>query len=92
VDGEPVSFTNLYLDGDTAQVEAVATLEAHRGRGYAKAVVARAVAEAEAAGATWIFLVADAEDWPQEMYRKLGFDGVGYYWRFSRDAKPSPGS
>ena len=89
VDGEPVSFTNLYLDGDTAQVEVVATLEAHRRRGYAKAVVARAVDEAEAAGRTWIFLVADAEDWPQEMYRKLGFEGVGYYWRFSRAAEPS---
>ena len=92
VDGEPVSFTNLYLDGDTAQVEAVATLEAHRRRGYAKAVVARAVDEAEAAGAAWIFLVADAEDWPQEMYRKLGFEGVGYYWRFSRAAEPSRSS
>lgn len=91
VDGAPVSFTNLYLDGDTAQVEAVATLEAHRRRGYAKAVVARAVDEADAAGATWIFLVADADDWPQELYRKLGFDGVGYYWRFSR-AAPTAGS
>ena len=86
VDGEPVSFTNLYLDGNTAQVEAVATLEPHRGNGYAKAVVARAVEEAAAAGATWIFLVAHADDWPQELYRKLGFDGVGYYWGFSRTA------
>jgi ribosomal protein S18 acetylase RimI-like enzyme len=85
-DGMPVSFTDLYIDGDTAQVEAVATLEAYRGRGYASAVVLRAVEEARASGAAWIFLVAEADDWPKEMYRKLGFDDVGRYLKFSRTA------
>jgi ribosomal protein S18 acetylase RimI-like enzyme len=84
VDGDPVSFADLYLEGDTAQVEAVATFPEHRGKGYASAVVARAVQEAQQAGASWIFLVADADDWPQELYRKLGFDAAGRYYKFSR--------
>jgi ribosomal protein S18 acetylase RimI-like enzyme len=84
VEGAPVSFTDLYFEGDTAQVEAVATLEEYRGRGYASAVVTRAVEEARRGGATWVFLVADADDWPKEMYRKLGFDEVGRYSKFTR--------
>jgi ribosomal protein S18 acetylase RimI-like enzyme len=84
VNGFPVSFTDLYLECDTGQVEAVATLEEHRGRGYARAVVTRAVEEARRAGATFVFLVADAEDWPKELYRKLGFDEAGRYFKFSR--------
>jgi ribosomal protein S18 acetylase RimI-like enzyme len=48
-----------------------------RGRGYASAVVLRAVEEARADGAELVFLVADAEDWPKELYRRLGFDEIG---------------
>jgi ribosomal protein S18 acetylase RimI-like enzyme len=49
----------------------------HRGRGYASAVVLRSVGEARARGAELVFLVADAEDWPKELYRRLGFDEIG---------------
>jgi ribosomal protein S18 acetylase RimI-like enzyme len=83
-DGEPVAATDLYLSDSDAQVEDVATLEAHRGRGHASAVVVRAVEEARAAGADLVFLVADAEDWPKELYRRLGFDEVGFYWKYLR--------
>jgi ribosomal protein S18 acetylase RimI-like enzyme len=79
VDGEVVSYSDLYGDGPDAQVEDVGTLPEHRGRGYAKAVVMRAIEEARAAGAEFVFLVADREDWPKELYRRLGFDEVGYY-------------
>jgi ribosomal protein S18 acetylase RimI-like enzyme len=84
VAGEVVSYGDLYLDGDIAQIEDVATLEKHRGRGYASAVVVRAVEEAHRAGATFIFLVADAEDWPKELYRRLGFDEIGRYIKLIR--------
>jgi ribosomal protein S18 acetylase RimI-like enzyme len=77
--GEVVSYADLYLDGEEAQVEDVATLPPHRGRGYAKAVVTRAVEEAEATGAGFVFLVADEEDWPKQLYQRLGFDVVGRY-------------
>jgi len=83
-DGEPVAATDLYLSDGDAQVEDVATVEAHRGRGHATAVVQRAVDEAQAAGADFVFLVADSEDWPRHLYGQLGFDVAGGYWKFFR--------
>jgi len=85
VDGsEVVSYADLYLDGADAQVEDVATLPEHRGRGHAKAVVTRAADEARAAGAEFVFLVAAEDDWPKELYRRLGFDIVGRYVKLVR--------
>jgi predicted GNAT family acetyltransferase len=77
VDGQAVSSTDLFSDGRTAQIEDVGTLPDHRGAGYASAVVMRALEEARATGHDFIFLVADARDWPREMYSRLGFDGIG---------------
>jgi ribosomal protein S18 acetylase RimI-like enzyme len=82
VDGEVVSYTDLYQDGTEAQVEDVGTLHEHRGRGYASAVVLAAISEARKGGAEFVFLVADYEDWPKELYRRLGFDELGYYVKF----------
>ena len=77
VDGEVVSACELYQLGQVAQIEDVATLEAHRDRGLARASVLAAVHAAREAGADLIFLGADEEDWPQHLYRKLGFEVVG---------------
>jgi ribosomal protein S18 acetylase RimI-like enzyme len=88
VDGRPVSSTDLYSDGRTAQIEDVGTLPDHRGAGHASAVVMKALEEARARGHEFIFLVADARDWPKEMYRRLGFDGVGE--RYSYLLHPLP--
>lgn len=82
--GDVISYADLYSDGRDAQIEDVATLPEHRGRGHAKAVVTRASEEARSAGADFVFLVADAEDWPQELYRRLGFDIVGRYVKLLR--------
>lgn len=82
LDGAPVSYCELYSDGQTAQIEAVLTLEAYRGRGLASAVVLAALGEARRADHELVFLVADAGDWPQELYRKLGFEPVGRTHRF----------
>ncbi len=79
VEGEVVSYSDLYQDGTEAQVEDVGTLQEHRGRGYATSVVLAAIAVARADGAEFVFLVADLEDWPKELYRKLGFDELGYF-------------
>jgi ribosomal protein S18 acetylase RimI-like enzyme len=83
-DGEVVACTDLYLDGGDAEIEDVATLPAHRGRGFASALVVRACEEARRARADLVFLVADDQDWPKELYRRLGFDELGRYWKFSR--------
>jgi ribosomal protein S18 acetylase RimI-like enzyme len=79
VDGEVVAYADLYVEPPNAQIEDVGTLEAHRRRGYASAVVLRAAEEARRAGADFVFLVADAEDWPQHLYRRLGFEPIGRY-------------
>lgn len=86
--GEVVSYTDLYQDGAEAQIEDVGTLHEHRGRGYAKAVVLGAIAAARERGAEFVFLVADYEDWPKELYGKLGFDQLGYYVKFVDLTRP----
>ena len=84
VDGEIVAWSDLYVAQRVAQVEDVATLREHRGRGYATAVVLRAANEGRKLGADLVFLVADDEDWPKQLYRRLGFDEVGYLHRFTQ--------
>jgi ribosomal protein S18 acetylase RimI-like enzyme len=84
VDGGVVSYSDLYQDGGDAQVEDVGTLPERRGRGYASTVVLASIAAAREAGASFVFLVADANDWPKELYRRLGFDELGHYTKFFR--------
>jgi ribosomal protein S18 acetylase RimI-like enzyme len=84
VDGEIVAWSDLYLAQGVAQVEDVATRPEHRGRGYATAVVLRAVEEARRAGADLVFLVADDKDWPKQLYARLGFEPVGLAYKFIR--------
>ncbi|MBS1861315.1 MAG: hypothetical protein JSS68_06325 [Actinobacteria bacterium] len=75
--GEPLSCCRLLSDGRIGQVEDVGTRADARERGYAKAIVLATVAAAKADGDTPIFLTAEAADWPQLMYAKLGFETVG---------------
>ena len=90
--GEVVSTADLYSDGRTAQVEDVATAPAHRGRGHASAVVLRAVEEAQAAGHDFVFLVTDEENWPKELYARLGFEPIGRWWSFLRTPSEARGA
>ncbi len=82
VNGEIVSWADLYVAQGIGQVEDVATLEQHRGKGYATAVVLKAAEVARLDGADLVFLVADEDDWPKELYGKLGFDTVGRLTKF----------
>jgi N-acetylglutamate synthase-like GNAT family acetyltransferase len=75
-EGEPASTCCLLAGEGIAQVEDVGTLERARERGLAQAVVLAALAEARALAPELIFLIADAADWPQLMYAKLGFGTV----------------
>jgi ribosomal protein S18 acetylase RimI-like enzyme len=81
-EGDLVSYCELFTAEGTGQIESVMTREPFRGRGYAKAVVTRALAESHAAGNDFTFLVATADDWPKELYRKLGFEEAGRLWDF----------
>jgi ribosomal protein S18 acetylase RimI-like enzyme len=83
--GAIASYCELYTDGSTAQVESVMTLPEHRGKGLASAAVLRAAAAAREAGADFVFLVADRDDWPRKLYERLGFDPLGHgYARYLR--------
>jgi GNAT superfamily N-acetyltransferase len=86
VGGEAASVCESYAIGGVAQVEDVNTLERHRGRGLASAVVLAAADGARANGADVVFLDADDADWPKELYGRLGFDAVAWFWSFVRAA------
>jgi ribosomal protein S18 acetylase RimI-like enzyme len=75
--GRVVSYCRLYGEGAAMQIEDVATLPAHRGRGYASAVVSAAAAAARAAGADLVFLTADEKEPAKDIYRRLGFKPLG---------------
>jgi predicted GNAT family acetyltransferase len=77
------SYCELFSDGRTGQIESVFTMDEFRGRGLGKAVVAGAL-DASQAVYDFTFLVADADDWPKDMYRKLGFEPTGSTWAFVR--------
>lgn len=81
-DGEIVSWADLYVAQGLGQVEDVATRKEHRGKGYATAVVLKAAEVARLDGADLVFLVADEDDWPKELYGRLGFDTVGRLTKF----------
>ena len=78
--GERVAAgTDLYLGPPDAQIEDVSTEPELLKRGHGTAVVVTAIAAAREAGADFVFLVADADDWPKEWYARLGFEPVGRY-------------
>lgn len=81
-DGRPVSYCELFSDAHTGQIESVLTLEEHRGKGFAGAVVTKALTESQAMGHDLTFLLADEDDWPKELYRKLGFEDDGRIFEF----------
>jgi predicted GNAT family acetyltransferase len=79
-----VSGAVLFSGGRVAQIEDVATLPEQRGRGHASAVVLKALGEALGTGHELVFLVADEDDWPKELYARLGFDPIGRKYAFLR--------
>lgn len=73
--GDLAAYCELRSDGTTAQIEDVNTLAAHRGRGLGRAVVTKALEEGLADGGV-LFIEALADDWPKDLYRRLGFDVI----------------
>jgi ribosomal protein S18 acetylase RimI-like enzyme len=91
LDGVLASYCELHTHEGVAQVEDVNTLEAWRNRGAGRAVVRAAVAAARADAADLVWLAADADDWPQHLYAKLGFEPIGSSWLFTK-LPPDPGT
>jgi predicted GNAT family acetyltransferase len=82
--GSLAAITVLYSDGSVAQVEDVYTVPEERNRGHARALVTKAVEVARAVGYELVFIVADADDWPRHLYRRIGFEPVGRTWALHR--------
>ncbi len=84
-DGRLVAISKLRSDGRTAQVEDVYTAPEARGRGFARALIGRAIELARDDGHDLVFIVADDADWPKLFYGRLGFRSAGHLWEFHRD-------
>jgi ribosomal protein S18 acetylase RimI-like enzyme len=73
--GEVVAFGALVLLAGLGYVDHIVTFPEARGRGHARAIVARLVHEARAAGVRRIFLLVEP-DGPVRLYEGLGFREV----------------
>jgi ribosomal protein S18 acetylase RimI-like enzyme len=79
---DPACACRLYTHDGLGQVDEVGTVQARRRRGHARAAVAAAADAAARDGCEHVFMVTDATDWPQQLYRSLGFDEIGATYEF----------
>jgi RimJ/RimL family protein N-acetyltransferase len=73
--GRVAGYCELRELGGVAQIEDVEVLDEFRGRGLGRALVQHALTEARARN-DLVWLQALADDWPRELYARLGFDVV----------------
>jgi ribosomal protein S18 acetylase RimI-like enzyme len=73
-DGAPVAFAQLERDGEGAEITDVYVTARCRGRGLGTAITQAAISAAGVVRELWI--VADADDRPKELYARLGFRPV----------------
>ncbi|MDQ3740363.1 MAG: GNAT family N-acetyltransferase [Actinomycetota bacterium] len=86
VAGDAEATCRVWSEGGVAQVEAVYTAPEARGRGYARALLTRALELAREDEPDVVFIVADDDDTPKELYARLGFDPVARLTRVVREA------
>jgi GNAT superfamily N-acetyltransferase len=82
-DGEAAACCQLLGADGVGQVEQVYTAAAHRGHGLGSAVVRAAIAASRERGDDLVMIMADADDWPQKLYERLGFETVDVYCAFT---------
>lgn len=74
---EVVAYAKLRHRDGVAQVEDVIVLAEHRGRGLGRLVTSAALAAGLQLEPELLFIVADDEDWPKDLYARLGFEPAG---------------
>jgi GNAT superfamily N-acetyltransferase len=67
----PVAFAQLERDGDAAEITQVYVQPEYRGHGHGTAITREAISAAADVRDLWI--VADDEDRPKQLYARLGF-------------------
>ena len=87
VAGDGQAMCKLWSEGGIAQVEDVYTAPEARGGGYARALVTRAIEAARTGDNDLIFIVADDDDTPKELYGRLGFDPLVRLTRVVRERR-----
>ena len=75
VDGEPAGHLIVYSHDGLAQLEDVAVLRRYQGRGLARRLIGHAL-ELVAADHDAVFIVAESDNWPRELYARLGFEEI----------------
>jgi GNAT superfamily N-acetyltransferase len=82
--GAPAATTDVCIAGWAAEIDGVATREAHRGKGYGDAMLAAALAIAADRGCDYVALTAMVDDWPRQWYARRGFLTTGPAWSCTR--------
>jgi ribosomal protein S18 acetylase RimI-like enzyme len=87
VTDDALATCRVWAEDGIAQIEAVYTAPEARGRGYARALLTHAVALAREGDPDLIFIIADDDDTPKELYGRLGFDRLVRITRVVRERK-----
>lgn len=89
-DGAPVAFAQLERSGPGAEITQVYVHPEHRGAGRGTALTLAAIEAAGDVGDLWI--VADDEDRPKELYARLGFRPASTSMELTRWPRAAAGS
>jgi ribosomal protein S18 acetylase RimI-like enzyme len=88
VGDDVAGWCELRARDGVAQIEDVEVLQEHRGRGLGRALVQHALEEGLRTADT-VYLEALADDWPRELYARLGFTVVGRRDLYTRLPPPT---
>lgn len=83
-----VGSIGLLTDGPYASIQEVSTRPNMRGRGVASTMVLALLDQARAAGARVVSLTAEADDWPKNLYSRLGFESISSMSAFLKEFEP----
>ncbi|TAK60493.1 MAG: GNAT family N-acetyltransferase [Dehalococcoidia bacterium] len=89
LEGRAAGVLHLLRDGATAGLYAATTVRSLRRRGVCSTLMARAIADAQAAGCDVICLSAAADGDPERLYGAIGFERVFESVLWTTPAKPA---
>ena len=83
--GQVIAWCRLYEEHGITEIDDVSVLHSRRGVGLGRTLMEGALAAV--ADDQVVFLCADPDDWPQQLYRRLGFEVVGTRVGATRQAR-----